>query len=215
MIPAFIQEKSAKAVLVVFILTLIIVTFLLFIPSMSGALVFSKGNFAYIESLGMIFIYQLLMLTATYFIFLYFFNRKTLKGNKTPNIKIAFIEKVFLLGMVGASILLLCFVVTMSWIRYDVKNHCREAVLTYGGDCLSAQLQLLDDPRNSYRARNSAIWVLGQLADKRSLPTLKKYYTGKIPLYESLGKTISQYELQKAIRWCSEGNVTKWMYKGL
>jgi len=50
---------------------------------------------------------------------------------------------------------------------------------------------------------------LGQLGDSRALPVLQGYYTGNIPSKESLDKTISQYELEKAIKLTSGGfNVT-------
>jgi len=53
---------------------------------------------------------------------------------------------------------------------------------------------------------------LGQLADPKALPILKDLYTGEITYRESLYTTLSQYELQKAIRWCEQGNITNWIY---
>jgi len=46
---------------------------------------------------------------------------------------------------------------------------------------------------------------LGQLGDNRTLPVLQSYYTGDIPEREPLDKTISQYELKKAINLTSGG----------
>ncbi|MDD4026597.1 MAG: HEAT repeat domain-containing protein [Candidatus Shapirobacteria bacterium] len=76
-------------------------------------------------------------------------------------------------------------------------------------------ISLLEDENRGFRARNSAIWALGQLGNPNSLPTLQKFYTGNIPDREPLDKTISQYELKKAINLTSGGkNITAifWRY---
>lgn len=106
---------------------------------------------------------------------------------------------------IGISIFILFFVITCSWIGYEVKNNCQDARRGYGGRCVDALIKLLDDEHQDFRARNDAIWALGQLGDSRALPVLKKYYTGNIPARESLYKTISQYELKKAINLTSGG----------
>lgn len=124
-------------------------------------------------------------------------------------------QKLFFLGAVGFSIFLLFFVMTSIWIGYDVKNHCQEAKRDYGGDCVEALITLLNDENKGFRARNSAIWALGQLGDSRALPVLQSYYTGNIPSREPLDKSISQYELKKAINLTSGGfNATAifWRY---
>jgi len=69
----------------------------------------------------------------------------------------------------------------------------------------------VESDEKTFRQRNKAIWALGQLADSQALPVLKSYYTGKVPANESLDKSISQYELEKAIKWCEQGNITSWM----
>lgn len=66
----------------------------------------------------------------------------------------------------------------------------------------------------SFRARNSAVWALGQLADKKALPFL--YELNKsLPEQKKCDydESICKYEVQKAIAWCEKGNVTNWMYK--
>lgn len=114
------------------------------------------------------------------------------------------------LGAIGLSIFVFLFIVAASWIGYDVRRQCRDAEYEYGKvDCVEALITLLHDKHRGYRARNSAIWALGQLGDTRALPELKKYYTGNIPDRESLDAGISQYELKKAINLTSGGvNVT-------
>lgn len=124
------------------------------------------------------------------------------------------ISQIFLYG--GAVILSICFlvvVITYSWLGFEVKSNCQAAKRAYGGDCIVSLSKLLADESRSYRERNSATWALGQIADKRALPILERLYTGNIPDREPLDKTLSQYELRKAIKWCKEGNGTSWIYK--
>lgn len=71
-----IREKSAQLAYAIFAPTLGIGAFLLLVPSNSGLSVFSKGEFAYLESLGTIFAYLTLFLIAIYAISYHFLNRK-------------------------------------------------------------------------------------------------------------------------------------------
>lgn len=110
-------------------------------------------------------------------------------------------EKFFYIASIGISILFLFFVVSCVWIGHEVKSICSNTMKEYTvkTNCTEALILLLDDNKRGFWARNSAIWALGQLGDKRALPVLQKYYTGKIPQREPLDRTISQYELKKAI----------------
>jgi len=107
--------------------------------------------------------------------------------------------------VIGLLIFIFIFLITTNIIGYSVKNNCQNAQAKYEGDCVTALISLLNDESNDYRSRNSAIWALGQLGDERALPHLKKLYTNNIPEKESLSKTISQYELKKAINLTSGG----------
>lgn len=110
---------------------------------------------------------------------------------------------------ISASVFLLFFVICCTWIAYEIKNSCQLAQEQYPGTCVDSLISLLDDEKQSFRSRNSAIWVLGQLGDNKALPILQKYYTGNIPPREPLDKTISQYELKKAVDLTSGGfNIT-------
>ncbi len=126
------------------------------------------------------------------------------------------IKKIFLYGLtIGFSLFALFFVITCTWIGYDVKDKCRQAKLDYGGTCNQALAKLLQDETRSFSSRNSAIWALGQLGNPDSLSVLKSFYTGNIPDREPLNETISQYELKKAINLVSGGtNLTAifWRY---
>jgi len=77
-----IQEKAAKMTYAIFTPTIGIATFLLLLPSKGGVSVFSKGEWLYLESLGMIFAYLTLFLIAIYAISYHFFNRKYGGGNE-------------------------------------------------------------------------------------------------------------------------------------
>lgn len=120
---------------------------------------------------------------------------------KYKNVK----NTLFYMIAIAASIFGLFFVVTCTWIGYDVKTQCRDAQRQYEGDCVTALSALLLDERQTFRVRNSAIWALGQLGDVRALPVLEQYSTGIIPPKEPLDQTISQYELKKAVQLVQGG----------
>lgn len=155
-------------------------------------------------------------------------------------IKKQLLNKLLFITAIGASIFTLFFVITCTWIGFDVKNQCKMAKSEYPSadsgqapsagsgqtpsansvqvqesDCVEALIVLLQDESRGFSARNSAIWALGQLGDHRALPILQGYYTGNIPDREPLDKVISQYELKKAINLAGGGaNLTAifWRY---
>ncbi|MCL5090661.1 MAG: HEAT repeat domain-containing protein [Patescibacteria group bacterium] len=111
--------------------------------------------------------------------------------------------KKYLLPLLGVTLViffLFTFFLMIIIIGKEVKGTCEEAVNRYPGDCTSALILYLDDPKNDFHSRNSAIWALGQLGSAQALPVLEKYYTGNIPAKESLEKGLSQYGLKKAIK---------------
>jgi len=125
-------------------------------------------------------------------------------------------EKLFYAIAISISIFFLFFIVTCSWIGYEAKNQCQDAGREYGGDCVESLISLLNDEGKSYRSRNDAIWALGQFGDSRALSVLQNYYTGDIPPKEPLDKTISQYELKKAINLTSGGvNISAFVWRGI
>jgi uncharacterized membrane protein len=71
-----IREKAAQMAYAIFAPTLGIGALILLIPSYGGFLAFSKGDFTYLESLGVVFAYQALFLIAIYAISYHFLNRK-------------------------------------------------------------------------------------------------------------------------------------------
>jgi len=73
---ATIQEKAARVTYAIFAPTLGITAILLLFPTYSGLSVFSKGEFLYIESLGIIFAYLVLLMIVIYAISYQILNRK-------------------------------------------------------------------------------------------------------------------------------------------
>ncbi len=110
-----------------------------------------------------------------------------------------FLSQFAYIVAVMLSIFLLFFVIVCLWIGYDVKSQCKTAQRIYNQNCTQSLMSLLDDDKQTFRSRNSAIWALGQLGDQQALTILEKYYTGQIPEREPLDQMISQYELKKAI----------------
>lgn len=123
-------------------------------------------------------------------------------------------QQLFFFLAIGASIFILFFIVCCTWIGFDVKTQCQDAKREYGGDCTEALISLLKDDDKGFGARNSAVWALGQLGDRRALPVLQSFYTGNIPAREPLDKSISQYELKKAVNLTSGGlNITAFFWR--
>ena len=131
-------------------------------------------------------------------------------------------EKLLYSIAIGTGIFFLFFVVGCTWIGYEVKRECKDAQREYlpGGrqvsqfDCVEALITQLNDENRGYRARNDAVWALGQLGDPRALPELKRYWTGNIPDREPLDGMISQYELKKAINLTNGGlNITAFLWR--
>jgi len=71
-----IREKSAQNAYSIFAPTIGIGAFLLLIPSYSGLAVFAKGEFTYLESLGLILAYLTLFLITLYALSYFFLNRQ-------------------------------------------------------------------------------------------------------------------------------------------
>jgi uncharacterized membrane protein len=71
-----IREKAAETTYAIFTPTIAIGAILMLIPSRGGISVFSKGEWLYIESLGMIFVYLTLFLITLYSLAYHFFNQK-------------------------------------------------------------------------------------------------------------------------------------------
>lgn len=127
---------------------------------------------------------------------------------------------LLILIAIGLSLLFITFIASGLMIGAEVESVCRVAKQEYETDgsasprCVDALIMLVGDENKSYRMRNSAVWALGQLGDKSALPVLRQYYTDNIPAKESLEKSISQYELKKAIKLVNGGpNITAFIWR--
>ena len=71
-----IKEKAANLTYAIFTPVIGLGSFLMLLPSNSGLSVFAKGDFVYLESLGMVFAYLTLFLITIYSISYYYLSRK-------------------------------------------------------------------------------------------------------------------------------------------
>lgn len=71
-----VREKAAQLTYAIFAPILGIAAFLMLFPSYSGLSVFVKGEFLYLESLGMVFAYLTFFLIALYAVSYHFYNHK-------------------------------------------------------------------------------------------------------------------------------------------
>lgn len=111
---------------------------------------------------------------------------------------------------------LIVFTASFIGIYNDVKNNCLKAKKTYNQDYVNSLIQTIQSDKTSVREKNSAVWTLGQLADKKALSflyELDKETPGQDRC--SYDNYLCKYEIKKAIKWCENGNVTSWMYKGV
>ena len=118
-------------------------------------------------------------------------------------------------GILAALVLFAIFViVTFSSIYFGVKEACLLAKSEFPGDCQTALVQYIESKNHTIREKNTAIWALGQLADTRSVEFLEEL-EDLIPPSEKCqhDKHPCSYEIQKALKWSRNGNMTSWMYR--
>ena len=116
------------------------------------------------------------------------------------------------LTIIVSVIVFFILVFTFGSIYTSVSYHCEAIQVNFGTDCVEGSIKVLESDEYTIKERNEAIYVLGQLADSRALPILESFYEGPPGGKEPLDEVLSQYELQKAIKWCKKGNATSWMY---
>jgi len=126
------------------------------------------------------------------------------------NNRLAKVKKVIFYGV---SICFAFLFIVFLWICFDirsgVKNISAEAAQLYPGDRVEALISYVKSEDHSLRKRNLAVWVLGQIGDKRALPVLTQFYTGGPCEHSS---RLCQGELQKAIKLCKGSlNATAWL----
>ena len=124
------------------------------------------------------------------------------------------LKKLTIYSVTGTAVLFTVLLITVSiWIGYGVKEAVQFAEENYSGNKVEALIQIVDSDEYNIKERNSAIWALGQLGDRKALPVLEKYYTGNECNHK---KELCQYELEKAIKQCQGGiNITRFIWKNL
>lgn len=115
---------------------------------------------------------------------------------------------------IGFSLLTVSYGIICLIIFSDVKSISDYSRNEFEGDAVEATITLIKSDKYNYEMKNDAVWALGQIGDKRALPTLKELITGKSCEKPCPKNTyICQYELEKAIKYCKGAfSVTKWMY---
>jgi hypothetical protein len=104
---------------------------------------------------------------------------------------------------IGTSLLIFLFAVCELMIGLGVESCSHRAMAQFQGDRVEALIAVADCRGCKFEERNHAVWALGQLRDKRAIPVLHKYRTGK-PCSHMM--TICQHEISKAIRWTQENS---------
>jgi len=124
--------------------------------------------------------------------------------------RIASAKKVLLYGsLCGLAFILVAFFIVCLSIRSGVKEISAVAVREYPGDRVEALIAFVESTDHSLKQRNLAVWALGQISDRRALPVLKSFYTGRACEHD---KALCQHELQKAIKLCEGSfNATVWL----
>ena len=99
-----------------------------------------------------------------------------------------------------AVVLIAVLAAAAAWsIASGVQAASEAALAEHPGDRVPALIAYVESPTHSLRARDRAVWALGQVADARALPVLEKHLTGKACDHD---RDLCQYELRKAIRLC-------------
>ena len=103
---------------------------------------------------------------------------------------------------IAAGLLLSGLLFIEGLIGVGVLYESQKAMALFPGDRIEALISVVNCETCNLSDRNSAVWALGQLRDKRALPVLYKYRTGK-PCNHTT--SICQKEIATALKW-TEGN---------
>jgi hypothetical protein len=88
-------------------------------------------------------------------------------------------------------------------IRSGLQRYSDEAIVRFPGTRVEALIRVVDCGTCAIEDRNHAIWALGQMAEERAGPVLKKYFDGRRCTHQT---RLCQYELRKAIRMIETRN---------
>jgi hypothetical protein len=115
-------------------------------------------------------------------------------------------------------IIILLFAISIGYsfhsIFRGVKDITYQAKSKFGNDNVQALISLANSNEFSFKLRNRAIWALGQIGDKRALPTLNRL-NSKIPQtkQQNPNNELVRYTIEKSINQINCNLiVTRWMY---
>jgi len=113
-------------------------------------------------------------------------------------------RKLIILSASLLTLLILGFLAIYIWIDFDVKKNINNTREKYPGSAEDALIAYLLDTTNSPQDRSSvAIWTLGQIHSKKSIPILNKLYKNDPEGKTCYGKhdsVLCQYEIYKAMK---------------
>ena len=123
------------------------------------------------------------------------------------------VVKLFISAVIIIPLVLIA--VSLWVINAKVDEMVAAAMSRYDGDPVACLQRLALDESAPYVDRNDAIYALGQIGSKRSLPVLRSLDV-EIEQEKPWGQSryIVQYEVEKAIRQINSAFiVTRWMYR--
>jgi hypothetical protein len=105
-------------------------------------------------------------------------------------------RRVALWAIAGPLAIAVFLLVLEGAIRLKARETGAYAAARFGGDRIIGLSALVGCSQCALRDRDMAVWALGELRDRSSLPALKAHYTGRKCDHTS---DLCQYELGKAI----------------
>lgn len=95
------------------------------------------------------------------------------------------------------------------WIQANAYKSADRAMLEFPGDDVEALVALVQSEQHTLAGRNRAVHALGQIGDRRALPVLERFHTGRECQHS---RFLCQQELGKAIDRCNGKNwAPRWL----
>lgn len=114
----------------------------------------------------------------------------------------------------GFAIFSIVAVFTFTNIHRQVEEITMVAVTAYNLNAIESLTKLIESKDHLFEEKNSAIWALGQFADPRALPFLEALNGQTVEKSPCNRNTdLCKGEIEKAMKWCRNGNLTSWMYR--
>lgn len=102
---------------------------------------------------------------------------------------------------------------TFCIIHKQVDEITTIAKNNFNKNAIESLTDLINSGNFTFEEKNTAIWALGQFADKTALPVLMNLNSGISDQNRCNRKhELCKREIERAIKWCTKGNITNWMY---